>query len=405
MLKTVNIIGGGPAGLMAASILSQNSYQVTIFDRKPSLGRKFLLAGRGGLNITHSEKKEDFLKKYGKNSEIFKPIITEFSPQDLRNWCEKLGEKTFVGSSGRVFPESFKASPLLRAWLSQLKIQKVIFKTKHDWLGWKNGQLLFKSDNQDILVNSDLTILSLGGASWPQLGSDGSWVNILEKYNIEVSKLQPSNCGFFVNWSQIFANRFAGKPLKSIEIKYKEKIIRGEFVITKDGIEGGAIYTLSSLIREAINIDGEQKITVDLKPDININEINKRLSNTKSNLSMTNYLRKNIKLSEVAIGLIMELKHKNKSVNITTQNLAFHIKNYELFLQKPFSIKKSISTAGGVSFKSFDKDFMLIRKPNVYVAGEMTNWEAPTGGYLLQACISSGVFVANNILKKQNNTS
>ena len=404
MLKTVNIIGGGPSGLMAASILSQNSYQVTIFDRKPSLGRKFLLAGRGGLNITHSEKKEDFFEKYGKNSQIFRPIITDFSPQDLRNWCEKLGEKTFVGSSGRVFPESFKASPLLRAWLSQLKTQKVNFKTKHDWLGWKDDKLLFKSDNQDILVNSDLTILSLGGASWPQLGSDGSWVNILKKYNIEVSKLQPSNCGFFINWSKIFADRFAGKPLKSIKIKYKEKIIKGEFVITKDGIEGGAIYTLSSLIREAINIDGEQKITIDLKPDININEINRRLSNIKSNLSMTNYLRRTIKLSDVAIGLLMEVKHKKSSAKFNSETLAYNIKNFELLLKKPFSIKKCISTAGGVSFKSVDKDFMLIKKPNVYVAGEMIDWEAPTGGYLLQACIASGVFVANNILRKQNQT-
>ncbi|MDC6451848.1 TIGR03862 family flavoprotein [Alphaproteobacteria bacterium] len=400
MLKTVNIIGGGPTGLMAASILSQNSYQVTIFDRKPSLGRKFLLAGRGGLNITHSEKKEVFFQKYGKNSQIFKTIITEFSPQDLRNWCEKLGEKTFIGSSGRVFPESFKASPLLRAWLSQLKIQKVIFKTKHDWLGWKDDKLLFNSDNQDILVNSDLTILSLGGASWPQLGSDGSWVNILEKYNIEISKLQPSNCGFFVNWSKIFANRFAGKPLKSIKIKYKEKIIRGEFVITKDGIEGGAIYTLSSLIREAINIYGEQKITVDLKPDISINEINKRLSNTKSNLSMTNYLRKTIKLSDVAIGLLMEIKHKKNSGKINAENLAYHIKNFELSLQKPFSIKRSISSAGGISFSSIDDNFMLIAKPNVYVGGEMIDWEAPTGGYLLQGCISNGAFIGNAILKK-----
>ena len=404
MLKTVNIIGGGPTGLMAAIILSQNNYQVTIFERKPSLGRKFLLAGRGGLNITHSEKKELFFEKYGKHSEIFKPIINNFSPQDLRNWCETLGQKTFVGSSGKVFPKSFKASPLLRAWLSQLKIQKVIFKTNHDWFGWKNNELLFKSNNQDVLVKSDLTILSLGGASWPQLGSDGSWVNILERHNIEVSRLQPSNCGFFVNWSKLFASRFAGQPLKSLKVKFKKKTIKGEFIITKDGIEGGAIYSLSSLIREAINIGGEQKITIDLKPDMNIDEINKRLSNTKSKLSMTNYLRKTIKLSDVAIGLLMELKHRNNSVNLNKRNLAFQIKNFDLFLQKPFSIKKCISTAGGVSFKSIDKNFMLIKKPNVYVAGEMIDWEAPTGGYLLQACIASGVFIAKNILKKKNST-
>jgi uncharacterized flavoprotein (TIGR03862 family) len=404
MLKNVNIIGGGPAGLMAAFILSENNYQVTIFDRNPSFGRKFLLAGRGGLNITHSEKKDFFLKKYGQNSEIFRQIINHFSPHDLRNWCENLGEKTFIGSSGRVFPESFKASPLLRAWLSKLKAQKVIFKTKHDWLGWKNNKLLFKSEYEKFLVKSNLTILALGGASWPQLGSNGSWFNVLEKHNIKVSRLQPSNCGFFVNWSEIFASRFAGKPLKSIIIKFKEKIIKGEIIITKDGIEGGAIYSLSSLIREAINIDGEQKITIDLKPDFSIEEINMRLSNTKSKLTMTNYLRKNIKLSDVAVGLLMELKHKNSLVKLNGQNLAFQIKNFELSLQKPFSIKKSISTAGGVSFKSIDKDFMLIQKPNVYVAGEMIDWEAPTGGYLLQGCIASGVFVAKNILKKNNDT-
>ena len=402
MLKTITIIGGGPTGLMAAFILSQNNFQVTIFDRKPSLGRKFLLAGRGGLNITHSEEIDIFLKRYNKNSEFLKPIINDFSPQDLRDWCQKLGEKTFVGSSGRVFPKSFKASPLLRAWISQLKIQEVIFKTKHDWLGWKNDVLLFNSDNQNILVKSDFTILSLGGASWPHLGSDGSWVSILEKKNIEISRLQPSNCGFFVNWSKVFTKRFAGIPLKSVKIKFKEKIIKGEFIITKNGIEGGAIYQLSSSIREAININGEQKITIDLKPDISIDEINKRLSNTKSKLSMTNYLRRTIKLSEVAIGLLMELKYKNNLVNLNTNNLAFHIKNFELFLQKPFPIKKCISTAGGVSFKSIDKDLMLRKKPNVYVAGEMMDWEAPTGGYLLQACLASGVFVANNILKKQN---
>ena len=404
MLKTVTIIGGGPTGLMAADILSQHNYSVTIFERKPSLGRKFLLAGRGGLNITHSENTNDFLKKYGKNHTTFKSLINKFSPQNLRDWCESLGEKTFIGSSGRVFPKSFKASPLLRAWLSQLKTQNVTFKKKHDWLGWQDNRLLFKSEDKNILIKSDFTILALGGASWPNLGSDGSWVDILNRNNIEISELQPANCGFFVNWSKVFTERFAGNPLKSIKIKYKEKKIKGEFIITKEGVEGGAIYSLSALIRDAINIEGEQKVFIDLKPDVSLEEINKRLLNKPSKLSLTNYLRKNIKLSDVAIGLIMELKHKKKFKNLNAQNLAFHIKNFELLLQKPFSIKRSISTAGGVSFKSIDSDFMLTNKPNVYVAGEMLDWEAPTGGYLLQACISSGFFVANNILKKQNNS-
>ena len=399
MLRTVTIIGGGPTGLMAADVLSQNNYQVTIFERKPSVGRKFLLAGRGGLNITHSEKKELFLEKYGKNSNFLKPIINNFSPQDLRIWCEMLGEKTFIGSSGRVFPKSFKASPLLRAWLSRLKIQNVIFKTKHDWLGWDHDQLLFRSENEYILIKSDITLLALGGASWPKLGSDGSWVNILKKANVKVSKLQPSNCGFIVNWSEIFKNRFAGKPLKSIQIRFREKKIKGEFIITSNGVEGGAIYTISSALREAINENGFAELIIDLKPDLKLKQIETYLSRPKFKLTTTNFLRKNLNLSDVAIGLLMELKN-NLMKNMSKKKLAFNIKNFKLIIQQPFSIERSISTAGGVCFNSIDNNFMLITKPNVYVGGEMIDWEAPTGGYLLQACISNGAFIGNAILKK-----
>ena len=399
MFKTVTIIGGGPTGLMAADILSKNNYQVTVFERKPSLGRKFLLAGRGGLNITHSEKIEFFLKKYGEKSDFLKPVINNFSPQDLQNWCKTLGEKTFKGSSGRVFPKSFKASPLLRAWLSKLKIQKVVFKTRHDWLGWQHNELLFKSENKHILIKSNITLLALGGASWPKLGSDGSWVNILKNSNIKVSKLQPSNCGFIVNWSDVFKKRFAGNPLKSIEIRFREKKIKGEFIITSNGIEGGVIYSISSILRETINENGFAELVIDLKPDLKLKEIVTYLSRPKFKLTTTNFLRKNLKLSDVAIGLLMELKN-NLIKNMSKEKLAFNIKNFKLIVQKPFSIERSISTAGGVSFDSLDNNFMLIKKPNVYVGGEMIDWEAPTGGYLLQACISNGAFIGNAILKK-----
>ena len=401
MTRKVNIIGGGPSGLMAAAILSNNNYDVTIYDRKPSFGRKFLLAGRGGLNITHSENKEDFLKKYGKSANVFKSILENFSQEDLKDWCKKLGENTFVGSSGRVFPKSFKASPLLRSWLSQLKKQKVNFKTNHNWLGWEKDKLIFKSGNKFIYVEPNLTLLSLGGLSWPKLGSDGSWIKILEKHSIKISKVQPSNCGFFVNWSPIFEQRFAGSPLKSVELCFNENRIKGEFIITKGGIEGGVIYTLSSKFRECIKKNGSAELLIDLKPDISLKEITRRLSKPRLKSTISNYLRKTLNLSNVAIGLLMEVQNKMNINNFTSLELAFSIKNLKLILQSPFPIERCISTAGGVSFNSIDKNFMLINKPNTYIAGEMLDWEAPTGGYLLQGCISNGAFVAQSIMQRE----
>ena len=242
-----------------------------------------------------------------------------------------------------------------------------------------------------------MTILSLGGASWPNLGSDGSWVKILKDQNIEVSNLQPSNCGFMVEWSKIFSKRFEGKSLKSVSLSFQDKNILGEFIITKNGVEGGAIYTLSSLLREEINKNGVAKLILDLKPDFNIKETNKRLQKPKLKLSITNYLRKTLNLSDVAIGLLMELPDRNNS---SPEKITNNIKSYALILKKPFGINRAISTAGGVTFNSIDKNFMLNNKKNVFIAGEMLDWEAPTGGYLLQACIANGAFVANTIVKK-----
>ena len=400
MKTKVTIIGGGPTGLMAAYILSRNNFNVTIYDRKPTLGRKFLLAGRGGLNITHSECKEEFLKKYGKAANIFEKILENFSQKNLMDFCEMLGEKTFIGSSGRVFPKSFKASPLLRSWLYKLKNQDVKMKNNHDWIGWDDNKLIFKTETTNIIVDPNITLLALGGLSWPKLGSDGSWIKILKKDDIKISKIQPTNCGFFVKWSNVFKNRFAGYPLKSVELSFKDQKIKGEFIITKEGIEGGVIYSISSMLRENINEMGYAEVIIDLKPDFSIEKIRHLLLKPKLKLSTTNYLRKTLNLSEVAIGLLMEFKNKEGKNNQQISNLAHIIKNYKIILDKPFSIDRCISTAGGISFKSINKDFTLINKPNTYVAGEMLDWEAPTGGYLLQGCISNGACVANNIINK-----
>ena len=400
MKKKIAIIGGGPSGLMAADILSENGCNVTIYERKSTFGRKFLMAGRGGLNITHSENSFDFIKKYGVNANIFKIILDHFSPKDVRDWCEKLGEKTFIGSSGRVFPRSFKASTLLRAWLVKLEKQKVIFKLNYDWHGWNQNNLVFKTNNEDVFVQADITLLSLGGASWPKLGSDGSWIKIFEKQGLETSPLLPANCGFVVEWSDIFSKRFEGKSLKSVTLSFKDRKLKGEFVITKNGVEGSSIYALSSFMREDINIKGYTELTLDLKPDLDFEEIQKRLQKPKSKLTMSNYLRKTLKLSDVAIGLLMELSGSKRLNNLTTEEITSSIKFYKLILKTTFTIDRAISTAGGVTFNSIDDNFMLINKENVFVAGEMLDWEAPTGGYLLQACLASGAYVANTIIKK-----
>ena len=337
MKKKIAIIGGGPSGLMAADILSGNGCNVTIYERKSTFGRKFLMAGRGGLNITHSENSFDFIKKYGVNANIFKTILDGFSPKDVRDWCEKLGEKTFIGSSGRVFPRSFKASPLLRAWLARLEKQKVIFKLNYDWQGWNQNNLVFKNNNEDIFVQADVTLLSLGGASWPKLGSDGSWVKIFKKQGLETSPLLPSNCGFVVEWSDIFSKRFEGKSLKSVTLSFNDRKLKGEFVITKNGVEGSSIYALSSFMREDINIKGYTELMLDLKPDLDFEEIQKRLQKPKSKLTMSNYLRKTLNLSDVAIGLLMELLGSKKLNNLTTEEITSSIKFYKLILKKTFA--------------------------------------------------------------------
>lgn len=401
MTKSVAIIGGGPSGLMAAEILSANNFNVTIYERKPTFGRKFLMAGRGGLNITHSENFDNFIKKYRKSSKNLEPIIHKFTPNNLRDWCDDLGEKTFIGSSGRVFPDSFKASPLLRSWLKRLEKQGVNFKLKHDWLGWNENSLIFNTTDVEINVKHDITILALGGASWPDLGSDGSWVNILKKDNIDIATLCPSNCGFTVNWTSFFAEKFQGQSLKTVELCFADQKVKGEFIITENGVEGGAIYALSSYLRDDIYKNGSTTLKIDLKPDLSVEEIEQRLQKPKSKLSMSNYLRKTLNLSNVAIGLLMEVLDRSNLNAYSPKKLTDQIKNYSITLTDTFPIDRAISTAGGVKFDQINEGFMLLSKQGVYVTGEMLNWEAPTGGYLLQACLATGAHVAHSIIKSE----
>jgi len=387
------IIGGGPAGLMAAEVLSARGLGVDIYDRKPSVGRKFLMAGRGGLNLTHSEDMDAFVARYGAKAPVLAPLVHAFSPQALRQWCEGLGEKTFVGSSGRVFPESFKASPLLRAWLARLEKQGVIFHLNHDWQGWDGDALVFGTVDGTVRVVADAALLALGGASWPRLGSDGSWVHILYDAGVVITPLQPANCGFGVAWSDVSKNKFAGQPLKSIVASTDGVSVAGEMVVSAQGLEGGAIYALSQYLR-----DGSRVLTIDLKPDLDLAAVTARLSKSRGGDSLTNHLRKTLGLPPVAIGLLMERPDRAQMGTYAPETLAGLIKYYQITVSGPLSMDRAISTAGGIAFDALDANAMLRVKPGVFAAGEMLDWEAPTGGYLLQASFATGVYAARGIM-------
>lgn len=391
-MKTIAIIGAGPGGLMAAESLARLGYTVDVYDHKPSPARKFLMAGRGGLNITHSEPIDSFLQKYGEAAEFMRPMIGYFTPQNMRIWCAELGEETFIGTSGRIFPKSFKSSPLLRSWLERLSNLNVRIHPRHHWTGWnEKGELAFTTPEQKF-IKADATILALGGASWPKLGSDGSWVNELEKHNIEIAPLRPANCGFCVNWSDIFKSKFAGTPLKSITLTHEGKLINGEIMISEKGLEGGVIYALSKSIRTAIETKASTTLTIDLKPDLTIKQLEEKLSHPRGRDTQTNFLRKQTNLSPAAINLLYECGDKTKP-------LAQQIKQIQIPLTQPCPIDRAISSAGGIKLDELDKNLMLKKMPSVFAIGEMLDWEAPTGGYLLQATFSMGVFVAQGVDK------
>jgi uncharacterized flavoprotein (TIGR03862 family) len=396
----VAVIGGGPAGLMAAEVLASGGARVTIYERMPAAGRKFLLAGRGGLNLTHSEPPERLLERYGAAAPRLRAAIEAFSPAGLRAWCDGLGQDTFVGSSGRVFPRALKASPLLRAWLRRLAAAGVEFKPRHLWVGWEGEALMFDSAQGRVSVRADATLLALGGASWPRLGSDGGWVDIVTNAGIKVTPLMPANCGFVATWSDVFVNRFEGQPLKRVALSFAGHAVRGEALITRGGLEGGAVYALSAPLRDAIAAHGEAVIGIDLRPDISVGALGQRLSAPRGKQSLATFLRKNLALAPVAIGLLHEatLTAPERASAMAPAALAALIKAVPVRLRALAPLASAISTAGGIAFGEVDARFMLLRRPGVFVAGEMLDWEAPTGGYLLQASFSTAVAAARGAL-------
>ncbi|CAM3131696.1 NAD(P)/FAD-dependent oxidoreductase [Asticcacaulis taihuensis] len=383
MKDPIIIIGAGPAGLMAAEILSAAGRHVEIYDRMPSVARKFLMAGRGGLNLTHSEPFDRFVTRYGKRAPLLKPALEAFTPKDLRAWADGLGAETFIGTSGRIFPKAMKASPLLRAWLKRLEAQGVVLHTRHEWRGWQDGALLF---NDDVRVTSAATILALGGASWPKLGGDGGWTGLLAEKGVEIAPFQPANVGFQTTWSAHFADKFAGEPLKNVAVKFAGREVKGELMLTRTGVEGGAIYALSAALRDAIAKDGHADLVIDLRPDLSADQAINKLKRASPKDSLSNRLRKALNLSPAAIALV----HEKPGADFKTVTVR---------LTGAQGLDRAISSAGGIRFEALAPDFELKALPDVYAIGEMLDWEAPTGGYLLQACFSTAVAAAQSILE------
>ncbi|MGZ5077772.1 MAG: TIGR03862 family flavoprotein [Methylobacter sp.] len=400
-VQTVAIIGGGPAGLMAAEVLSQAGVMVNLYDAMPSVGRKFLMAGKGGMNITHSEPFEQFLSRYGSAQADIKPMLDKFGPEALRAWAQELGIRTFVGSSGKVFPTDMKAAPLLRTWLHRLRTNGVNFYMRHQWQGWDGGMLRFLTPAGDLQVKADAVVLALGGASWPRLGSTGAWVPLLAEKGVSIAPLQPSNCGFDVEWSGFFRDRFAGQPLKSVRASFTNSTgdvfcQLGELVVTANGVEGSLIYKISALLRERIAALGTALIYLDLAPGKDKQSLIDRVSTPRGKNTMANHLRKRIGLDSLKLGLLKEFLSKQDFDDPV--RLCEAIKALPLKLVAARPIEEAISSAGGVTFDALDGHLMIRSMPGVFCAGEMLDWEAPTGGYLLTACFAGGRAAGEGVL-------
>nr|WP_298690106.1 TIGR03862 family flavoprotein [uncultured Dongia sp.] len=388
MTERAIVIGGGPAGLMAAEKLAEGGIAVDLYEAMPSVGRKFLMAGKGGLNITHSEPLAPFTARYGAQSGKVAAWLAAFGPDRLRAWIHDLGIATFVGSSGRVFPHEMKAAPLLRAWLHRLRAAGVQVHVRHRWLGWTtDGSLRFATPSGEKLVPAGVTVLALGGGSWPQLGSDGAWQDVLAARQIEVAPLVPANCGFEIGWSEHFRTRFAGEPLKNIAAAFGGARRQGEAIITEHGIEGGLIYALSGPLREAIAAQSEAVLLLDLLPNHDVAQIADALAQRGSR-SLSSHLKSQLKLTGAKAALLRECL--SAEILADPARLAKGIKALPLRLIAMRPLAEAISSAGGVTFDSLDEGLMLKKLPDVFCAGEMLDWEAPTGGYLLTACFASG---------------
>ena len=394
----VAVIGGGPAGLMAAEVLSGAGLSVAVFERMPTLGRKFLMAGRGGLNLTHSEDFERFVARYGAAAPILRPILEAFTPADLVAWAEGLGQATFVGTSGRVFPKALKGSPLLRAWIARLEGQGVALNLRSTWTGWNAaGDLAFDTPDGPRAVRPRATVLALGGASWAKLGSDGAWAPRLAARGAATAPFRPANVGFTVDWTPLFRERFAGSPLKNVALTFEGRTSRGDALASGYGLEGGAVYALSAALRDAVQARGAATLEIDLRPDVPLAQLTARLSRPRGGQSLSSWLRKAVHLSPVEIALLREAH--GLALPVAPDALAAAIKAAPIVLTGTQGLERAISSAGGLAFDALD-GLELKAAPGVFVAGEMLDWEAPTGGYLLQACFATGVAAARAVIDR-----
>ncbi|WP_026620788.1 putative flavoprotein (TIGR03862 family) (plasmid) [Ensifer sp. WSM1721] len=394
--KEIAIIGGGPAGLMAAEVLSRAGHSVTIYEAMPTAARKFLLAGKSGLNITHAEDYALFATRFGgAASDRLRPALDAFTPDDVRAWAAGLGIETFVGSSGRVFPTAMKASPLLRAWLRRLEAEGARLNTRHRWAGFAEGGYVFDTPAGRKIVHCDAALLALGGASWPRLGSDAAWVTWLTGKGVEVNDFRPANCGFDVAWSEAFRERFQGKPLKAVTASSDAGTFPGEFVISRNGIEGSLVFAHAASLRDRLDRDGKAALTLDLAPGRTAERLARDLARQDRKASFSNRLRKGAGLEPVKAALLRDILPD--AAKADPLRLAAHIKALPLPVLRPRPIAEAISSAGGIRLSEIDEGYMLEQLPGLFVAGEMLDWEAPTGGYLLTACLATGRAAARGI--------
>ncbi len=400
--KQIAIIGGGPAGLMAAEELSTSDVDVTVYESMPTVARKFLMAGKSGLNITHGEDYARFTTRFGASEARLKSALDAFTPQMLRDWAGGLGQETFVGTSGRVFPKAMKGSPLLRAWLNRLTERGVAVKVRHRWLGLHDGALLFETPDGKIEIKPDAVLLALGGASWPRLGSTGEWVQGLREAGVDVADFQPANCGFDVAWSEHFRERFSGEPLKSVVTTSDAGRFEGEFVITRHGVEGALIYAHAAALRDSLREGRRTVLTIDLAPGRSEERVARDLARASSKDSFSNRLRKSVGLSPVKVALLRECASPQQ---MSVSELARLIKAVPLVVSTPRPIAEAISSAGGIRWEGIDQNYMLKSLPGFFVAGEMLDWEATTGGYLLTACFATGKAAARGLLNRLANIS
>ncbi|WCK04823.1 TIGR03862 family flavoprotein [Agrobacterium tumefaciens] len=395
--RQVAIIGGGPAGLMAAEMLSAAGHAVTVFEAMPTVARKLLMAGKSGLNITHAEDYDSFRHRFGDAEPRLRAALDDFTPDMLRGWAERLGQETFVGTSGRVFPKAMKASPLLRVWLARLEAQGVTIRTRHRWTGFSGDRLVFATPDGEVIIKADAVLMALGGASWPRLGSDAAWVPVLAAKGVEIASFRPANCGFDVDWSDIFRQRFAGEAVKSTVTMSPAGAFQGEFVITKHGIEGSVVYAHSAALRDRLEQAGSTSLAVDLAPGRTVERISRDLAKLGRKESFANRMRKAAGLSAVKVGLLREIFPDIAAM--PDDFVAARLKHTEIPLLRPRPIAEAISAAGGVAWSGVDENYMLESLPGIFAAGEMLDWEAPTGGYLLTACFATGKAAAKGMAR------